>query len=197
MTGTRKLEPTPLEKFGSTGAFGPLNIGSEKNAMLNKLFFKRAVMPAIAALSLFAVPAMYADTVTTFTAGGSFSDGATLSGIVVIDVTTGAVQSGTSLSASAPLSLSAFTFDVSASSQGAEYILVTDSAPLSAFDITLDIPVTTLVGYAGGSVSGGANGGTSAALVSGSLTATPEPMSVVLVGSAMLGLLGLRRQMAK
>jgi hypothetical protein len=167
--------------------------------MLNKLSFKRAVMPGIVALSLFAVPAMYANTVTTFTASGSFSDGATLSGNVVIDVTAGAVvQAGTSLSATAPLSLSGFTFDLSASSQGAEYILVTDNAPHSAFDITLDIPVSTLVGYAGGSVSGGANGGTSAALTSGSLTAaTPEPTSVVLVGSAMLGLLGLRRSIAK
>jgi hypothetical protein len=167
--------------------------------MLNKLSFKRAVMPGIVALSLFAVPAMYADTITIFTASGAFSDAATLSGNVVIDVTTGAVvQSGTSLNASAPLSLSDFTFDLSASSQGAEYILVTDNAgPGSAFDITLDIPVTTLVGYTGGSVSGGANGGTSAALASGSLTATPEPTSVVLVGSAMLGLLGLRRQIAR
>ena len=166
--------------------------------MLNKLSFKRAVMLGIAALSLFAVPAMYADTITTFTAGGGFSDGATLSGNVVIDVTTGTVvQLGTTLNASAPLSLSGLTFDLSASSQGAEYILVTDTGPHSAFDITLDIPVTTLVGYAGGSVSGGANGGTSAALTSGSLTATPEPTTVVLVGSAMLGLLGLRRLVVK
>jgi len=180
--------------------------------MSYKMSFKRSALLGIAALSLFATPTMYADMITTFTVTGVTADSATISGDVIIDVTTGVVQSA-SVNASSPISLTGLAFD-SPDSQfySGEYALFTTPGGVhsSASFIELAIPVTTLIGYTGGSLCTGSCGTTNSFaqngtlavnsfITSGSLTATttPEPASVVLVGSALLGLFALRRRIAR
>jgi hypothetical protein len=123
--------------------------------VFGKMSFSRSGMLGIAALSLFAAPAMYAGPIT-FIATGALVDGATLSGNVVINTTTGVVQSA-NLSVTSPISLSGLTFDNSGpgglpSGQGvADYSLFADLGNLSSF-VVLDLPATTLVGYTGGNI---------------------------------------------
>lgn len=81
--------------------------------MFTKMSLCRSAILGMAALSLFA-PAMRADQITTFTASGVVTDGATLSGDVVIDTTVGVVQSA-SLTMSSPLS---FTVSLDGSDTG-------------------------------------------------------------------------------
>ena len=144
----------------------------------------------------------------TFNAAGSFADGATLSGSVVIDTATGVVES-TSLNVSSPDSLTGLLLRSGSGGQGTgDYAFIATVDP-SDF-VQLEIVGATLVGYTGGSLCAsscaGPSGDTTSyvetaapnvpLLSSGSLTlaSVPEPTSVVLVGSAMLGLLALRRR---
>jgi hypothetical protein len=161
----------------------------------------RAGMLGVAALSLFAAPAIHASPIT-FVATGTLTDGATLSGFVVIDTATGVVQSA-DLSVSSPISLSGLTFDSSNSAQGStDYQLLADAipgSPSSGF-VVLALPGTTLVGYSGGNICVSSCGSTapsyaydpaltSISFTSGSLTAAaPEPGSLALciAGGALL-----------
>jgi hypothetical protein len=160
----------------------------------------------LAALCLFA-PAMHAGMIT-FVATGVTQSGSTLSGNVVIDTTAGSVSS-LSLTMSSPLSFTVSTFDNFSSGQASGYYVIgADNGTTFPF-VDLDIPTATLVGYAGGSIctigstcpngisfseASSTNNATTSGFVSGSLTAVPEPASLALVGSAMLGLAASRRR---
>ena len=165
----------------------------------------RFATPCLAALCLFA-PAMHASSIT-FVATGVTQSGSTLSGDVVIDTTAGSVSS-LSLTMSSPLSFTANTFDSFGSGQASGYFVIrADNGTTFPF-IDLDIPTATLVGYTGGSIctvgstcpngisfsEASASNATTSGFVSGSLTATPEPASLALVGGAMLGLAAWRRR---
>ena len=155
------------------------------------------------AACLFA-PAMHAG-IITFVATGETQDGSVLSGDIVINTTAGTVSS-LSLTMSGPLSFTVTGFDSANSFQdGPAYHLVADNgSPIQ--EILLGIIGTTLVGYTGGGIC---TNGSSCTVVSfaqdnsgvgfsnftsGSLTAVPEPSSMALVGSAMLGLAAWRRR---
>ena len=160
----------------------------------------------LAALWLFA-PAMHAS-IITFVATGVTQSGSTLSGDIVIDTTAGSVSS-LSLTMSSPLSFTANTFDSFGSGQASGYFVIrADNGTTFPF-IDLDIPTATLVGYTGGSIctvgstcpngitfseASSTSNATTSGFVSGSLTATPEPASLALVGGAMLGLAAWRRR---
>ena len=156
---------------------------------------------------------MYASTVFDLT--GTYNGGAgTLFGNVTIDTIAGTVVSA-DVSASGTLTYSHFTFDAAKSSQilGTLYSLVANNSGVLTPNINIRIPVATLVGYAGGNLcaagafcSGsssnvnygpgapGAYNFSNGSALTAQSAATPEPTSVVLVGSAMLALLGLRRR---
>ena len=159
----------------------------------------------LAALCLFA-PAMQAS-IVTFVATGVTQSGSTLSGDVVIDTTAVSVSS-LSLTMSSPLSFTVSTFDSFGSGQASGYFVIrADNGTTFPF-IYLDIPTATLVGYTGGSLctvgstcpngisysEASTSNDTTSGFVSGSLTPAPEPASLALVGSAMLGLAAWRRR---
>jgi PEP-CTERM motif-containing protein len=157
----------------------------------------RSAVLGCAALCLF-VPSIHASPVTFF-ATGVTANNSTLSGTLTIDPVSGAFLA-LDLTMSGPLS---FSVDVlGAFSQGpGETSIVGVSGPNSP-QITIDLPVSTLVGYAGGSIcTGGCPVNSIAAIsdtnnsffTSGSLTAVPEPASLALAGGALLGLAMLRR----
>ena len=158
------------------------------------------------ALSLFA-PAAHASLITfaaTGTAGGS-----TLSGTVIIDTAAGTVSS-VNLAMSAPFSFTVNTiFATGVNSPAGDYFIIARNGSPAVPQIQLRLPTNTLVGYSGGAICGtnpsncnlGDSSeadtvvGTSGTLfTNGSLTATPEPASVGLVGGALLGLGAWRRR---
>ena len=160
----------------------------------------------LAALCLFA-PAMHAG-IIEFAATGVTQSGSTLSGDIFIDTTAGSVSS-VSLSMSSPLSFTVSTFSSFGSGQATGYyVLRADNGTTFPF-IDLDIPTATLVGYTGGNLctvgstcpngisfseASSTSNATTYGFVSGSLTAVPEPASLALVGSSMLGLAAWRRR---
>ena len=160
----------------------------------------------VAALCLFA-PAVHAGMIT-FVATGVTQSGSTLSGDVVIDTTAGSVSS-LSLTMSSPLSFTVNTFNSTFSGQASGYYVLSAYNGTTFPFVDLDIPVATLVGYTGGSFctvgstcpngvsfseASSTGNSTTSGFVSGSLTAAPEPASLALVGSAMLGLAAWRRR---
>jgi hypothetical protein len=142
-----------------------------------------------------------------FAATGVTQSGSTLSGDIFIDTTTGSISS-LSLTVSSPLSFTVDTFDNFGSGQATGYYVIrADNGTTFPF-IDLDIPTATLVGYTGGGFctvgstcpngisysEASTSNATTSGFVSGSLTAIPEPASLALVGSAMLGLAAWRRR---
>jgi len=144
-----------------------------------------------------------ADNIETFNATGTFTDNTSFSGTLVIDTTIGDVESG-------DFSYMGITYDVLRNpGQGnGEYnfALVTSAGNLPAF--TFAIPGDSIVGFDGGpfcsldnECRGGAGGyfdanGNLTYLQTGTLTpaATPEPSSVALLGTGLLGFLGVMRR---
>jgi hypothetical protein len=139
-----------------------------------------------------------------FDASGSFTDGSTLSGTITIDPTTGlATAENLSISGGSSGYVSPLLFDATPpalqqqDNQGAGNVWLNSSDVSNSWQLRVDIPGPTLVGYAGGplvvssfppdgtyftaSGEGGAN------LLSGSLTAvtTPAPPTIVLLASAL------------
>lgn len=170
----------------------------------------RSTALCFAVLCLFA-PAMHAG-IVEFVATGVTQSGSTLSGDIFIDTTAGSISS-LSLTMSSPLSFTANTFNSFGSGQASGYYVMRADDGNTTFPfIDLDIPTATLVGYTGGSFctvgstcpngisfseASSTNNATTSGFVSGSLTAVPEPASLTLVGSAMLGLAAWRRRSAR
>jgi hypothetical protein len=161
----------------------------------------------------------YADTLTTFDFAGTYHLGVppdntsgplgSAFGTVMIDTTTGAVQA-IDLSF-ATLSSNAVVAGTSSESYGAPLNFTElgetwlGQAGINYFAaITLDIPVATLAGYAGGNICSldnpCANGPSIINIdiadhdfANGTLTATPEPSSLTLLAVGALAVFGITR----
>jgi hypothetical protein len=174
-----------------------------------------AVVAALVTASL----AAHADTISVFDASGTFDDGATLSGTIAFDVTTGQPIESDSLylTVSSPISMI-----YSSPSIGGGGSILWESSDLSTY-LRLLIGPTNFVGYTGGALSSESdprsNGNVSpvgmttilsndypttnllvTTLTEGELTlessttTTPEPSSIALLGTGLLCVAGVVRR---
>ena len=157
-----------------------------------------AVLPA---LLLANVVAAHADTIENFTASGTFTDGATLSGTLTIDTTQGFITASDLVIGAPDSSTQTNVVAQTPNGYGNGYYAVTDRNAAGAldFDFFFNSPGDTLVGYTGSSIDGNLfyfATQTGADLVSGSFgpAVTPEPSSIALLGTGLLGALGLARK---
>jgi hypothetical protein len=137
-----------------------------------------------------------ADSIRTLEASGTLVDGATLSGTVAIDVTTGMVTS-VALAVSAPDSLS-FPLLTSQEYNPAhgtyEVGTTTQSLPNTYPILYLDIPETTLVGYNGGPLNSEQLPSSIGSYMSGIATAPPRPLHISGAGQPIARPRALQRR---
>jgi hypothetical protein len=163
-----------------------------------------SLFAAAAALCLSSLAAR-ADTLTTFQTSGVFFADPTLAGTLMIDTTTGTV-SAIDASIGAPVSTT-FTSVGSQGELGAGQYFLTSFVGNDELELVFNTP--SLIDYAGGSLSSyqqseGFNSdltinGTfysdlETGQVSPAVSATPEPSSIALLGTGLLGVVGVMRK---
>ncbi len=174
-------------------------------------------IPLLAAACLALTVAAHADTLSTFaTSNLTVANGATLTGNVSIDVTTGQVQSGSFLYT---LGTMTNTFNLLSNpgesfDNGTQTFFNLDDA--AGDDLSVDIGSPSLINYAGGSLCTAAapcgtgsyrgayfpaagapsqfNTGSLAFVSSVQTSVTPEPGSFTLLGTGALALIGFGRR---
>ena len=145
--------------------------------------------------------AAHADTIETFTLNDvTFQNGGTATGTVTIDITDG---SFTNIDAIYKAGSTTDLFMGVADQGVVSNVYVAASRATSGDLLNFNLPQTSLVGYAGGNVctlDHLCNGNDSSALIevngtdiffqTGSLTPTPEPSTLALFGTGILGIAG-------
>lgn len=160
-------------------------------------------------LALFCFTAMSAraaTTYTTFGATGTFDDGSTLSGTIMIDTVNGDLGA-IDLFVSAPDNLT-LDYNLESESSSGDYLIYVGESSNEFPEFVLSLPVDSLVGYTGGVIDSDDDPGPGVlssplyltledvvTLQSGSLTPTPEPASWILAFTslAMIAAMRLRR----
>jgi hypothetical protein len=169
------------------------------------------LLTAVVSAVLLLAPHGYADQVTVFSLTTVYQppqaqqpDG-TASGTNTIDTTTGAVEAINLSFAGEPGSTTPSTFSDVQGARPNAFVEINESwrTPQDAFfDVEIALPVDTLVGYAGGSICttaepcyGGSTSGFSwgnsemESYSAGQLTPTPEPATLTLFATGVLGLI--------
>jgi hypothetical protein len=164
-----------------------------------------------ALLLVVGVPSVYADTVTTFDATGTFGGGSALTGTVMVDISDGLVTE-VDLSVGSPGNVGPLTAFVQ-STIAAQTATAVDATGAGGAELFLLLPDGSLIGYAGSDLCSttevctvfgafsfyGQGGMLVSALTSGNLTeattgvSTPEPPSMFFLITGLLGLVGALR----
>lgn len=157
---------------------------------------------AAAAALLSASLAAHADILTTFTVTGTFPD-STLAGTITIDTTTGSATAiDVSLSSPEATTFTTISSQVPAYGGANEYEINTIAGNE---ELQLLLNSASLIGYTGGSLTTPpydsdleVNGQFYEDLTSGQVTVptsvTPEPSSIALLGTGLLGVAGVVRK---
>jgi len=167
---------------------------------------KYAVAAALGLAALLAPRAVLADTTVQFAASGTFADDSTLSGIFSVDVTTGVVTSADL--AWSDVGSAFTTIEPETTLDGFAELVVENAA---GNFIGLAFQSASLIGYSGGSLCSTADNCLGSPIIafvesdaelmlespspdlltSGSVVATPEPSSLLLLSIGLFGLMAM------